>query len=288
MPFTSSEEQLLVDLRRTASNLPSVLIGVPLNAVASLQASVLLYYQLGDEYMQSIAHSMTEDAARSLVGPITAESDESYQQRTDEFEKALYSSLWLAECTIEDAHMVLHTAGQPMDPMMLPQHRALPRLQVDRRAVVPPQPILPRLSTTRQALESLSSATTSNQVTLTLDPRHAQRLLHKIDDLRQTMCTLKLVISYQIAGHYMEGFAPLHSFDIVALPKTTVGQVLLGSDGTASTECVICRMDLSTHDEVIKLPICNHWTWHLACITQWLGLYSKSCPFCRRAVSASH
>ena len=253
MSYVSAEPQL-VDLQQLARNFPSALIGVPLDAVASLKACVLLYYQVSGEYMQELAQSMTEEVARGQVGPINQESDRSYQDRTEEFEKALYLKLWPAEMALEEARWALDIAGQPMNPAMVPSHRTLPRLQTDRRAVVPAQPVLPRLNTVRQALESLYSATSSNQATLTLDPQHVQNLLQQTYELEQTINTLRLVVSYQLAGYHLEDFASLRSYDVVTLPTTTVSQVLLESDGVVSTDCAICRMDLRPHDEVIKLP----------------------------------
>ena len=281
------DEQFLAEFLHEARNFPSIIIGDPIDAVASLQACMSLYYQVSGEYMQELAQAMTEKLARKQVEPITEESDESYQNRTEEFERTLYQQLWLTEPALEQAHRILQEAGQPA---LVPPHHNPPRLQRNREAVVPPQLVLPRLHTARQLLGSFHGSIRLEYSSIALTTLHLQDLLQRVKELGENLRVLRSVIAYQLGGHNPQGFAPLKYPTVTALPKSTVRQELREGDGEELLECAICKIDLNSDDEVIKLPRCNHWIWHLACIKAWLEGYSASngsrpsCSLCRQAI----
>lgn len=85
----------------------------------------------------------------------------------------------------------------------------------------------------------------------------------------------------QIAHAPGTGAPPATRAAIGSLPKKTVDQEMLGTDG--KVECSICIEDVELQTEVTVLP-CTHW-FHSNCIELWLSQHN-TCPHCRRSIDS--
>ena len=66
--------------------------------------------------------------------------------------------------------------------------------------------------------------------------------------------------------------------DVAALPKRLVDASLMDKE-----ECAICRENFALDESVTTLP-CDH-LFHTTCVEPWLLNQSKTCPYCRQAVT---
>ena len=78
-------------------------------------------------------------------------------------------------------------------------------------------------------------------------------------------------------GHTAPG--PASAAAIAALPKKSVDESMLGSDGKA--ECSVCMDNVNVGDEITVLP-CSHW-FHGECVGAWLKEHD-TCPHCRQGI----
>ena len=88
------------------------------------------------------------------------------------------------------------------------------------------------------------------------------------------------VMSQLMEQNQQNGAPPAPEELINRLPKKSVDESMMGTDGKA--ECSICMDSVDIGTEVTTLP-CNHW-FHFECIQSWLKEHD-TCPHCRKPIT---